>query len=36
MEALGDLIFWIVVLIALFFLFRWRQARKDKNQDDKD
>ena len=36
MEALGDLIFWIIVLISLFVLFRWRQARKDKNQDDKD
>lgn len=28
MSALGDLLFWIVVLAALFALFRWMQNRK--------
>ena len=28
MEALWDLIFWIVALIVLFFAFRWLQGRK--------
>lgn len=26
--ALGDLIFWIVVLVVFFFGFRWLQNRK--------
>lgn len=33
--ALGDLLFWIVGLIALFFLLRWlqkRQANKDLDE----
>jgi len=25
---MGDLIFWIVVLVAMFFGFRWLQNRK--------
>ena len=33
-DALGDLIFWIAVLIGLFFLLRYLQ--KKKNQNDKD
>ncbi len=32
-EALSDLLFWIVVFVALFFLFRWLQARKKKGSD---
>ena len=32
--ALADLLFWIVALVALFFLFRWLQARKDKGDDE--
>lgn len=28
MTALGDLLFWIVALVVLFFLFRWLQNRK--------
>ncbi len=34
-EALGDLLFWIVALVAMFFLFRYLQNRKKKN-DQKD
>ncbi len=33
-ETLLDLIFWIVALVALFFLFRFLQARKKSNQTD--
>ena len=30
MTALYDLIFWIVLLVALFVVIRWLQRRKDK------
>ena len=33
-SALGDLLFWIAIFVALFFLFRWLQARKTKRKDD--
>ncbi|WP_263844084.1 hypothetical protein [Roseobacter sinensis] len=29
--ALIDLLFWTGLFIALFFLFRWLQARKKRN-----
>jgi heme/copper-type cytochrome/quinol oxidase subunit 2 len=32
--AMGDLLFWIVALIALFFVLRYFQNKK--NKDDKD
>lgn len=28
--ALLDLLFWIAAFVALFFLFRWLQARKKR------
>jgi hypothetical protein len=31
-HALLDLLFWIVAFVALFFLFRWLQARKNRKQ----
>jgi hypothetical protein len=27
LPVMSDLIFWIAVLVALFFLFRWLQSR---------
>jgi len=27
LPIMGDLIFWIIVLVALFFGFRWLQGR---------
>jgi hypothetical protein len=30
-EALGDLIFWIVVFVVFFFGFRWLQKRKNRD-----
>ena len=30
-EALMDLLFWIVALVAMFFVFRWLQGRKNKD-----
>ena len=35
-DATIDLLFWIVVFAALFFLFRWLQARKNRNDTSKD
>lgn len=34
--ALIDLLFWIGVFAALFFLFRWLQARKKRDEPGKD
>ena len=31
-HAFLDLLFWIVAFVALFFLFRWLQARKNRKQ----
>jgi len=31
---LGDLLFWIGAFIALFFLIRYLQSRKDKDGED--
>lgn len=31
--ALADLLFWVVVLAALFILFRFLQKRKNKDKD---
>ena len=35
-EAMADLLFWIVVFVALFFVFRWLQAAKKKKNEDQD
>ncbi len=32
--ALGDLLFWVVLFIALFFLLRYLQKRKHDNKKD--
>jgi hypothetical protein len=34
--ALVDLIFWIALFVALFFLLRWLQARNKTNSKTKD
>ncbi len=34
--ALADLLFWIVVLVGLFFLFRYLQSRKRKDTERED
>jgi hypothetical protein len=34
--AFADLMFWIIALIALFFVFRWLQRRKDRKPGDED
>lgn len=33
-HALLDLLFWIAAFVALFFLFRWLQARKKRGLPD--
>lgn len=33
-DATLDLIFWVVVLVGLFVLFRWLQKRKSDRDDD--
>lgn len=35
-EATIELLFWIIVFVGLFFLFRWLQARKKARQDKED
>lgn len=32
-EALGDLLFWIVLMAVLFVLIRYLQKRKHKDED---
>ena len=32
-SALADLLFWTVLFVALFFLFRWLQKRKGDRDD---
>lgn len=34
--ALADLLFWVVILIALYFLVRYLQKRKAASQKDDD
>lgn len=34
-HAMGDLLFWIVALVAMFFVLRYFQKRKNKDREDK-